>query len=269
MTFNTNFKITSEVISKNTSSSTSKHCFLHLKGINEHIELELYSQNIYSWDSLVESIVKESIELKFKNQVLEEIELSKKALEQTNWKFFTSKILSKYHYKLLPFTSKIAYVDIETTGLSKYSNYITTIGIYDGETSRIFVRGIDLEEAYDYLDKFDVIVTFNGKQFDLPFIEHFSNKEFNCIHLDLRFMLKELGLSGGLKRIESQLGIVRDDEITNIDGFEAVRLWHRYQRGDEEALELLKKYNIEDIENLELLLHYYLKERNALELLVN
>ncbi|MCH8519853.1 MAG: ribonuclease H-like domain-containing protein [Nanoarchaeota archaeon] len=245
-----------------------KHCFLHLKGINETTEMELYSQEIYSWDLLVESIVTESIELKFKEQILEGIELSKKALENTNWEFFTSKILSKYHYKLLPFTSKIAYVDIETTGLSKYSNYITTIGIYNGNESRVFVRGIDLEEAYNYLEEFDVLVTFNGKQFDLPFIEHFSNKKFNCIHLDLRFMLKELGLSGGLKRIEHQLGITRDDEVSQVDGFEAVRLWHRYQRGDLKALELLKKYNIEDIENLELLLHYYLKQRNCIELLI-
>ncbi|MFT4244815.1 MAG: ribonuclease H-like domain-containing protein [Candidatus Woesearchaeota archaeon] len=247
----------------------AKHCFLHLKGINEEIEFQLYAQEIYSWEYLVESIVNDSIQLRFKEQIIQGVSDSQRALEHSNWNFFTSKMLSKYHYKLLPLTSKIAYVDIETTGLSKYNNYITTIGIYDGETSRIFVRGINLEEAYEYLEQFDVIVTFNGKQFDLPFIEHFSNKTFNCIHLDLRYMLKEFGLCGGLKRIERDLGITRNEEISQIDGLEAVRLWKRYQRGDKKALELLKKYNIEDIENLELLLHYYLKQKDALELLVS
>ena len=241
-----------------------KHCFLHIKSINEELELQLYSKNIYTWDDLITHIEEESIQLKKKEEVLIELELSKYAHKELNWKFFTSKILSKYHYKLLSLTTKIAYVDIETTGLSKYHHYITTIGVYDGNESRIFVRGIDLEEAYSYLEQFDVIVTFNGKQFDMPFIEHFSNKTFNCIHLDLRYMLKELGLSGGLKRIEQQLGMSRDEEIADIDGFQAVRLWNRYQRGDLEALQLLKKYNIEDIENLEVLLNYYLKEKRYL-----
>ncbi|MEA3323841.1 MAG: ribonuclease H-like domain-containing protein, partial [Euryarchaeota archaeon] len=34
-------------------------------------------------------------------------------------------------------------------------------------------------------------------------------------------------------------------------GFDAVRLWHEYERGSADALELLLKYNREDIVNLE------------------
>lgn len=239
-----------------------QHCFLHFKGITEEVEYELLTNNIYSWDDLVDNIVQESISLKYSEQIITQVELSKNALISKDWNFFTSKMLSKFHYKLLLVTKNIAFVDIETTGLSKYHHYITTIGIYNGETSKIFVRGIDLEEAYDYLDQFDVLVTFNGKQFDMPFIEHFSNKKYNCVHLDLRFMLKELGLSGGLKRIEKTLGLQRDEAVAEIDGFEAVRLWQRYQRGDMKALDLLKQYNIEDIENLEVLLNFYLEQKN-------
>lgn len=239
-----------------------QHCFLHFKGITEEVEYKLLTNNIYSWDDLVDSIVQESISIKHSDQVLNQIELSKNALMSKDWNFFTSKMLSKFHYKLLSVTKNIAYVDIETTGLSKYHHYITTIGIYDGETSKIFVKGVDLEDAYDYLNQFDVIVTFNGKQFDMPFIEYFSNTKYNCIHLDLRFMLKELGLSGGLKRIERTLGLKRDEAVADIDGFEAVRLWQRYQRGDMYALDLLKQYNVEDIENLEVLLNFYLEKKS-------
>lgn len=243
-----------------------KYCFLHFKGITEEVEYELLSSDIYSWDDLANSILKETVSLKYSKKVLTQVKLSKNALLLNDWSFFTSKLLSKYHYKLLPISKTIAYVDIETTGLSKFHHYITTIGIYDGETSKIFVRGIDLEDAYEYLDQFDVIVTFNGKQFDMPFIEHFSNKKYNCVHLDLRFMLKELGLSGGLKRIEKTLGLKRDEAVADIDGFEAVRLWQRYQRGDYKALELLKQYNIEDIENLEVLLNFYLEQKRNIKM---
>jgi len=70
-------------------------------------------------------------------------------------------------------------------------------------------------------------------------MEHKFKEKYDIIHLDLRYMLKEFGFSGGLKKIERELGVVRDEEVANVDGFEAVRLWRRYERGDEEALRLL------------------------------
>ena len=76
-------------------------------------------------------------------------------------------------------------------------------------------------------------------------------------------MLKEFNLSGGLKRIERELGLTRDEEVKDIDGFEAVILWKKYKyHNDLKSLEKLKKYNIEDIENLEVLLNWYLKNKN-------
>jgi len=59
---------------------------------------------------------------------------------------------------------------------------------------------------------------------------------------------KRLGLSGGLKPIERQLGIERDRP--DISGRDAVRLWHQYERGDEAALDTLVSYNREDTVNL-------------------
>jgi len=43
----------------------------------------------------------------------------------------------------------------------------------------------------------------------------------------------------------------RSDETSGITGFDAVRLWNRYQRGNGEALETLIRYNTEDVVNLE------------------
>jgi len=64
------------------------------------------------------------------------------------------------------------------------------------------------------------------------------------------YPLKNIGYSGGLKKIECSLGIRRSEETVGISGFEAVRLWNKYKKGNDEALELLIKYNKEDVENL-------------------
>ena len=98
----------------------------------------------------------------------------------------------------------------------------------------------------------------------MPFIEHHGNHKYDLIHLDLRFLLKELGYSGGLKNIELQLGISRPEDVANVNGFEAVRLWKKYKQGDLQALEKLIKYNIEDIVNLKDLLEYYIEKKTNL-----
>jgi uncharacterized protein YprB with RNaseH-like and TPR domain len=74
------------------------------------------------------------------------------------------------------------------------------------------------------------------------------------LHLDLRFLLARLGFKGGLKKIEPRFGIRRPPAVKHLDGFDAVLLWERYQRGDRTALDLLLEYNREDVANLETLM---------------
>ncbi len=74
------------------------------------------------------------------------------------------------------------------------------------------------------------------------------------MHVDLRYALRKIGLSGGLKHIEKKVGISRGDDLEGVDGYEAVKLWHRYERGDEAALDKLIRYNIEDVVNLKTLM---------------
>jgi uncharacterized protein YprB with RNaseH-like and TPR domain len=70
----------------------------------------------------------------------------------------------------------------------------------------------------------------------------------------MRVFLHRLGYHGGLKRIERQWGIVREDGVAGLTGFDAVLLWARYRRGEPEALERLIAYNRADVVNLEVLL---------------
>ncbi|MBW3015814.1 ribonuclease H-like domain-containing protein [Candidatus Woesearchaeota archaeon] len=151
---------------------------------------------------------------------------------------------------------KPCFLDIETTGLSRHYDDITVIGLYNGRESKFFVKDDNMHEFAPELNKYPLVVTYNGKCFDLPFIQHkFPSLNLNKFHIDLRFEMKKIGFSGGLKSIERQLGLNRDSSLKDIDGFEAVRLWYRYKRrGDDEALRLLLKYNQADIENLKTLM---------------
>ncbi|MCA9486329.1 ribonuclease H-like domain-containing protein [Candidatus Woesearchaeota archaeon] len=235
--------------------------FCHVEGISILSENQLWKEGIYSWDDFLEKRHKINCLSETKKQkIAQEIFFSKDYLEKNNLDYFAKRLPPKELWRLYGH-GKVAFVDIETTGLSRYTDDITLIGIYDSENAKIFIKGQDLEQAYEELEKYDIFVTFNGKQFDLPFIEHKASKKYEKVHLDLRFLLSEFGLRGGLKKIEKELGLQRDEEVCNVDGYEAVKLWWRYCKGDEEALRLLLKYNREDIVNLKTLLEWYIGKK--------
>ena len=119
------------------------------------------------------------------------------------------------------------------------------------------IYGKNLNEFIAYIDKYKLIVTFNGSAFDIPFLKkYFKDIALEQAHIDLRFLLKRLGFKGGLKKIEKQFGLSRDEEVMTFTGYDAVRLWNKYKNsGDNSALDLLLKYNTEDIVNLEFLMN--------------
>jgi len=115
----------------------------------------------------------------------------------------------------------------------------------------LFINGINLEQFPAYIERFPLLVTFNGSQFDVPFLRaHFPHARLDQAHIDLRFVLASLGYKGGLKVVENALHLHRDPAIQGVDGFEAVRPWHLYRRGDKRALEKLILYNLTDVANL-------------------
>jgi uncharacterized protein len=122
------------------------------------------------------------------------------------------------------------------------------------ESIKYYVQGQNLDAFVDDIEKYNVIVTYNGKTFDVPFIEKYFCIRLNHAHIDLRYVLKSLGYAGGLKRCEKALGLDRGD-LDGVDGFFAVLLWREFvQAGSTKALETLLAYNIEDVVNLETLM---------------
>ncbi|MGB2799478.1 MAG: ribonuclease H-like domain-containing protein [Dehalococcoidia bacterium] len=152
-----------------------------------------------------------------------------------------------------------AYLDIETTGLSRFYNEITVIGIYlvDGRDSRLVQLVGDAATRDNLLGALDgvaTIFTYNGSRFDLPFIRACLEVDLASMyhHRDLMYDCWRMNLKGGFKAVERQLGIPR--QLEGVDGFQAVILWWRYRSYDDEsALALLLQYNKEDVVNLKAL----------------
>ncbi|WP_094226777.1 ribonuclease H-like domain-containing protein [Methanolobus psychrotolerans] len=226
--------------------------YIHMPRIGENVEKRIWSCGIRTWDDFLDRKDELLIPPAKKGMIVAGIRESVERLESRDFEFFARSLPRAEHWRAFrEFSGKVAYVDIETTGLSPGNSSITVVGIYDGKDTRTYVKGIDLDEIVDVFPKYEFLVTFNGARFDLPFIKReFPQIEFNQLHADLMYPLRRISFSGGLKKIECELGISRAEETVGLSGFDAVRLWHQYERGDSEALELLLKYNREDIVNL-------------------
>jgi len=229
--------------------------FCHLPGVGLRSEQRLWDDGVRSWETYLEMGERAARGRKGRSLV-EHIHASIGALDDRDARYFADGLPSGEQWRLFgEFRRKVAYLDIETTGLSAdMGSAITTIALYDGERVRHYINGRNLRQFRDDIAEYDLLVTYNGKCFDVPFIERYFMISLPQAHIDLRYVLHGLGYSGGLKSCEQQLGIERDD-LEGVDGYFAVLLWHDYQNGgNERALETLLAYNIADTVNLERLM---------------
>ena len=150
--------------------------------------------------------------------------------------------------------SDTMFLDIETTGLSRHYHRITLVGFMVNGNYDVFVTGDDPTSFRSAAARARAIVTFNGSQFDLPFLtKEYPDISLPEMHVDLRYACRYAGLTGGQKKIEKALGIERGNDL---DGAQAVLLWHRYVSGDEGALPELIKYNYQDVTGMATLLDH-------------
>ncbi len=229
--------------------------FIHAPGVGPTTERRLWASGIRTWSDFLDGHQDVRLTRTKRESLLDTVETSKKKLAKEDCGYFAQRLPRKEHWRMYrAFKDKTAFLDIETTGLGLHDD-ITLIGLYDGKHMRTYTLGSDLEEFPARLQRYGLLVTFNGTCFDLPFIQsRFPDLVLDQAHIDLRFALRRLGLSGGLKSIEEQLGLERSESTKGLTGWDAVRLWREYQRGKEESLDLLVEYNAEDVMNMETLL---------------
>lgn len=187
--------------------------------------------------------------------------------ETSEYSPYISEIFRKYFGDL-----KIGFFDIETTGLSPERCKVILAGLAIPDTNAIRTIQIladdpseepqVLRALLDELDKLDMVITFNGKMFDMPFVEKRCAKAmvhmnrplpynldmYQAIkgHSPLRRMLPNLKQ----KTVEDFLGLWehREDEISGAD---SVELYYIYAgEKDERLRDVILLHNHDDIVQL-------------------
>ena len=162
----------------------------------------------------------------------------------------------------------ICFLDIETTGLSRKHGHVYLIGLvyFNKKDSswcltQLFANHVEkekdlLEKFNDFIYKFDLIVTYNGDSFDLPFIKYRS-KSHNInskvlsmnsfdIYREIRKNSSYLHLKNlKLKTVEESLGIYREDEYS---GKDCISFYYEYMNTKETSLKQnILKHNYDDL----------------------
>lgn len=236
-----------------------ENSFIHIPGIGPKTEQLLWNRGIRTWQDFLDH-KKPVLSWERDAVICREIEISLE--NRDNLGYFVKGLPPADLWRIYEtFEDQAVFLDIETSGGYQGLDEITIIGLYDGRTVQTFVNGRNLDDFEQALASFSLIITFNGSCFDLPYLRRwFRHIELPPAHIDLRFVLRKLGLRGGLKSIEEQVGLFRDPAVKGLTGFDAVLLWKDYLWGDESALERLILYNTTDIVQLKPLMELGVRE---------
>ena len=168
---------------------------------------------------------------------------------------------------------RVLFLDTETTGLSGGAGtiaFLTGMGYFEGDA---FIVEQDLMRDYDeepamlkriaeLLERTDLLVTFNGRTFDMPLLEsrmimNGRRLKSGIPHLDLlhasravwKLRLKRCSLSALEQAV---LGIVRQDDMP---GSEVPKTYFEYLKtGHFPLIEPILEHNCQDIRSLPLLM---------------
>ncbi|HEV8523014.1 MAG TPA: ribonuclease H-like domain-containing protein [Terriglobales bacterium] len=230
-----------------------KQTFVHIPGIGRKTERELWGHGVRCWDDA------DRFEKRFgiagpglQKKLDEYIPLSRDAIRRKDAAFFERLSTLGEAWRIFPeFADRAVYLDIETTGLSPVFDSLTMVGLYDGRKYNVFIEGENLQDLPAHVRDYSVVVTFNGANFDLRFLRlAFPEISLPPIHIDLRWVTRKLGMKGGLKLVESKLGLKRSATTQELTGYDATVLWAQHLRGDKRALKKLIQYNTEDVVHL-------------------
>ncbi|HEU4684664.1 MAG TPA: ribonuclease H-like domain-containing protein [Nitrospira sp.] len=231
--------------------------FVLLKGIGPGTERRLWGEGVTDWGSFLNKPTICGISLARKAWYDRDLTAALSFLQQGRADYFGTCLRSRDHWRLFEtFRHRALYLDIETTGMAGPMSQLTVVGLYRNGRMSTLIRGDSLSEdrLQEELEQSDLLVTFFGSAFDIPYLQAaFPRLNFKKPHFDLCFAARRLGLRGGLKAIEQELQIDREADLQGLDGWDAVRLWHQWQGGDESSLDTLIRYNAADTTNLEAL----------------
>ncbi|MGH8628651.1 MAG: ribonuclease H-like domain-containing protein [Gammaproteobacteria bacterium] len=224
--------------------------FRYISGIRRQTEAKLWREGIISLDELLENEVKQlGLFGSSPNPKAAQIESFKALINSKDFEALAELLDTEDYYRVaLQFPEDTIFLDIETTGLSRFYDKITLVGWRSAAAYGVYIRGGNPGAFLYALERASVVVTYNGTTFDLPFIlKEFPNAQLPPVHVDLRYLSKRVGLTGGQKTVEQLIGVSRPKEVSAVDGEYAPVLWAQYRRGSVEAMETLIQYNHADV----------------------
>jgi uncharacterized protein len=247
-----------------------RNSFIHIPGIGPSTERWLWNNGLRNWSDCSSRKTARLCGFPMTSTLRAYAQESETNLRNGNALYFDRLLPKTESWRMYAdFCNNTAFIDIETTGFRGLEE-ITVIGLSDGRRTKVFINGTNLADFKDEIRKYTLMVTYNGKQFDLPVMYRtFGNIFAHIAHLDLRYTFQRLGYVGGLKTIQEQLGFRRDGLLNYLDGRSAIWLWEEYRKGNKKALNTLVRYNLEDVVVLQSLAEaVYNEASSALPLVV-
>lgn len=226
----------------------------HLPGIGPRRAHLFREAGIDSWQAILEQPAPVIMGKRQWERLLGAAQESETAFLANDLRYLVGRLKRADHWRILAhYYDRASYFDIETSGLD-YTSFVTMIACYHRDRLYTFVRGRNLEEFLDLLDDVELLVSYCGTTFDVPrILGEFHIPDLPCPHIDLRWVCHHERLRGGLKHIETCLGIRRPQSLQGVDGLEAVRLWYRWEGSrDRAALQRLEQYCAADALSLKL-----------------
>ncbi|MFH1399567.1 MAG: ribonuclease H-like domain-containing protein [Candidatus Woesearchaeota archaeon] len=245
-----------------------RQSFIILPRIGIKQERNIWNQGVLDWVGFLNSEVKGISKQKkaYHNRMIEK---ARHSLYTFDSEYFARILPSAEHWRLYDFfREECCFLDIETSSVA--DGFVTMVTIFDGIETKTMVEGINLDFKIlkKELQRYKMVVSFNGLTFDQPFLEKQYPGLFPKLpHFDLKTGCGRLGLKGGLKEVERQLGIKRQNRVVEeMYGGDAIKLWRMWRgSGDDCYLKLLVEYNEEDAVNLKRIADYvYLRLKESL-----
>lgn len=231
--------------------------FVLLKGIGEATERRWWEAGLSDWSIFRRRATLAGMSRERKRWYDIELGRAEQALADRDSRYFAGCLRPRDHWRLLPtFRDQAVFLDIETTGGDPEPGSVTVVGLHAGDQCLQLVEGTDLDASRlnEVLAAAPMLITFFGSVFDIPYLKRvFPSLRTPPLHVDLCFVARRVGLTGGLKQIEATLGLTRDTDLVGLDGWDAVQLWRAWQMGSVQALDRLLRYNRADTLNLSML----------------
>jgi len=170
--------------------------------------------------------------------------------------------------------NRVVFLDIETTSLDAFSGVIVGFGLIMESGKEYFALSKSpddevriIRDLLKKLEKCQVVVTWNGKRFDFPFIITRALKLnvdasvlCECHHIDLaEFVKYNMAMDyASLDRVSRFFEINKNHDLS---GSDIPRLYLKILKGDKKAASLVKEHCLDDLRALKM---FYQKVKSML-----